>query len=110
MAPKQLEFPTQTVPALARVVVLWDRISADQFEAAQDATRSLNILLHGIECADPPYDYERELAGVDGGHRDVLLQLTSPLFFQDRQRFRRWRSLIDGPRCSRSGNGSMRVG
>jgi putative ABC transport system substrate-binding protein len=87
LAPKQLDFLTQTVPDLARVVVLWDRISADQFEAAQDAARSLNILLHGIECADPPYDYERALAGVDGGHRDVLLQLTSPLFFQDRQRF-----------------------
>ena len=33
------------------------------------------------------YDYERVLAGVDGGHRDVLLQTTSPLFGQDRQRF-----------------------
>jgi putative ABC transport system substrate-binding protein len=87
LVPKQLEFLTQTVPDLARVVVLWDRVSADQFEAVQDAARSLNILLHGIECADPPYDYERALAGVDGEHRDVLLQLTSPLFFQDRERF-----------------------
>jgi putative ABC transport system substrate-binding protein len=86
LVPKQLEFLTQTVPDLARVVVLWDRISADQFEAAQDAARSLNIRLHGIECAYPPYDYERALAGVDGEHRDALLQLTSPLFGQDRER------------------------
>jgi putative tryptophan/tyrosine transport system substrate-binding protein len=36
--------------------------------------------------ADPPYDYERALASVEGGHRDVLLQMTSPLFIEDRRR------------------------
>jgi putative ABC transport system substrate-binding protein len=46
----------------------------------------LKIPLDGIDCADLAYDYWRALAGVDGGHRDVLLQMTSPLFFQDRQR------------------------
>jgi hypothetical protein len=44
---------------MARVVVLWDRFSADQFEAAREAARSLKIPLDGIECTDPPYDYER---------------------------------------------------
>jgi putative ABC transport system substrate-binding protein len=86
LTPKRLEVLTQTVPDLARVVVLWDRISADQFEAAREAARSLKIQLDGIECADPPYDYDRVLAGVDGGHRDVLLLMTSPLFMEDRQR------------------------
>jgi putative ABC transport system substrate-binding protein len=84
---KRLEFLTQTVPDLERVVALWDQISADQFEIARDAARSLKIRLDGIECTDPPYDYERLLAGVDGGHRDVLLQLNSGVFFRDRQRF-----------------------
>ena len=83
---KRLEFLTQTVSDFARVVVLWDRISADQFEVARNAARSLKIRLDGIECADPPYDYDRVLAGVDGAHRDVLLLMNSPLFFQDRQR------------------------
>lgn len=46
----------------------------------------MKIRLDGIECADAPYDYERALAGVDGGHRDALLQMASPLFFADRQR------------------------
>jgi putative ABC transport system substrate-binding protein len=82
---KRLEFLTQTVPNLARVVALWDRISADQFEAGREAARSLKIRLDGIECADPPYDYHRALAGVDGAHRDAVLQMTSPLFAQDRQ-------------------------
>src|SRR6516225_470433 len=84
---KRLEFLTQTVPGVARVVVLWDRLSADQFEAAREAARLLKIRLDGIECADPPYDYERVLAGIDGARGDAILQTTSPLFFQDRQRF-----------------------
>jgi putative ABC transport system substrate-binding protein len=46
----------------------------------------LKIPLAGIECTDPPYDYERVLAGVEGEHRDALLQITSPVFFVDRQR------------------------
>src|SRR5262249_47470182 len=40
----------------------------------------------GIECTNPPYDYERMLSGVDGAHRDVLLQTSSPFFMVDRQR------------------------
>jgi len=86
LTPKRLDLLTQTVPDLARVVVLWDRYSADQFAAAREAARSLKIQLDGIECANPPYDYDRVLAGVDGGHRDVLLLMTSPLFMEDRQR------------------------
>ena len=42
---KRLDFLTQAFPELARVVVLWDRISADQFEAAQKAARLLRIRL-----------------------------------------------------------------
>jgi len=86
LTPKRLEFLAEAVPDMGRVVVLWDRFSADQFEAAREAARSLKIPLDGIECTDPPYDYERALAGVEGGHRDALLLLTSPVFFVDRQR------------------------
>ena len=86
LTPKRLEFLAEAVPDMGRVVVLWDRFSADQFEAAREAARSLKIPLDGIECTDPPYDYERALAGVEGGHRHALLQMTSPVFFVDRQR------------------------
>jgi putative ABC transport system substrate-binding protein len=85
LTPKRLELLTQTVTDLARVVVLWDRYSPDQFKAAREAAHSLRIPLDGIECTDPPYDYERLLADVVGGHRDVLLLMTSPVFIQDRQ-------------------------
>ena len=85
LTPKRLEFLTQTVTDLGRVVVLWDRYSSDQFKTARAAAQSLRIPLDGIECTDPPYDYERLLADVVGGHRDVLLLMTSPVFIQDRQ-------------------------
>jgi putative ABC transport system substrate-binding protein len=83
---KRLELLAETVPGLARVVVMWDRITRDQFETARAAARSLKIPADGIECADPPYDYERALSGVDGARRDVLLQTSSPFFMADRQR------------------------
>jgi ABC-type uncharacterized transport system substrate-binding protein len=83
---KRLELLSQTVPELARVVVLWDQISREQLENAREAARVLKLPLDPIECANPPYDYERLLAGVDGEHRDVLLQMISPVFFRDRQR------------------------
>jgi putative ABC transport system substrate-binding protein len=85
LVPKRLELLAQTVPELARVVALWDQFSADHLTAARDAARSLNIRLDGIECANPPYDYQHVLAGVEGGRGDVLLLLGSPLFFRDRE-------------------------
>ena len=62
LTPKRLQFLAEAVPGMTRVVVLWDRFSADQFEATRAASLSLKIPLHGIECTDPPYDYERALA------------------------------------------------
>jgi putative ABC transport system substrate-binding protein len=83
---KRLQLLAETVPGLARVVVLWDAITRDQFETAREAAQSLKILADGIECTDLPYDYQRMLSGVDGAHRDVLLQTSSPFFMADRQR------------------------
>jgi len=83
---KRLQLLAETVPELARVVILWDRITRDQFDSARAAARSLKILADGIECTNPPYDYERALSGVDGERRDVLLQTSSPFFMADRQR------------------------
>jgi putative ABC transport system substrate-binding protein len=83
---KRLQLLAEPVPGLAHVVILWDRITQDQLETARAAARSLKILADGIECTNPPYDYERTLSGVDGARRDVLLQTASPFFMADRQR------------------------
>ena len=83
---KRLGLLVEVNPGLARVFVLWDRLTADQFEAAREAGRTLNITVDGIECTGLPYDYDRALADVDGAHRDVLLQSSSPFFIADRRR------------------------
>jgi putative ABC transport system substrate-binding protein len=83
---KRLELLAETVPGLARVVVLWDRVTSDQFEAAREAARLLKIPVDGVECTGLPYDYDGALAGVDGAHRDVLLPTSSPFFMADRRR------------------------
>jgi ABC transporter substrate binding protein len=81
LTPKWLEFLTQTVPGVARVIVLWDRLSADQFEAALEAARLLKIQLDGIECADPPYDYERVLEPIwEDGSETALYRGSGRLF------------------------------
>jgi hypothetical protein len=79
-------------------------------KAAREAARSLKIPLDGIECTDPPYDYERALAGVEGRHRGALLQMTSPVFFSERQRLTAVAFDHRLPSMSRFGNGSMTAG
>ena len=110
LTPKRLELLSQTVPELARGVVLWDRNSADQLEAAREAAQSLKILLDAVECANPPYNYERALAGVGGEHRDVLLVMASPSFFVIANASPPWHSVTDCRRCSLFGNGRMPAG
>ena len=83
---KRFQLLAEAVSGLARIVVLWDRVTADQYEAARETARSLNISVEGIECDDPPYDYDRALDGVDGVHRQVLLATSSPFFMADRRR------------------------
>jgi putative tryptophan/tyrosine transport system substrate-binding protein len=83
---KRLELLKGAVPDPARVIFLWDKISADQLEPARAAASSLNLPLDSVELRDPPYDYERALAGTDGARRDVLLMPASPFFGADRAR------------------------
>ena len=86
MTAKRLDLLAETVPELARVFVLWDRFTVDQFKAAREAGRVLKIPVEGIECVGKSYDYERAFTGVDGGHRQALLPTSSPVFMTDRQR------------------------
>jgi len=66
--------------------VFWDRISADQWEAAQRVGAQLGLQLAGVDLGAPPFDYDHALAEVPPSHRKYLFVLTSPLFFEDRAR------------------------
>ena len=66
--------------------VFWDRISADQWEAANDAAAALGLRLAGVELRARPYDYDAALAQAPPDHRGNLFVMTSPFFFVDRVR------------------------
>jgi ABC-type uncharacterized transport system substrate-binding protein len=77
---KRLQLVKEAFPDLQAVTVFWDRISADQWQAAQSAAAGLGLRLVGIEFREQPYDYERVLAQLPSEGRRVLIVLTSPVF------------------------------
>jgi putative tryptophan/tyrosine transport system substrate-binding protein len=83
---KRLQLVKQTFPDLQAATVFWDRISADQWQAAQSATASLGLHLAGVEFREHPYDYDRGLAQVPSDHRRALIVLASPAFAVPRAR------------------------
>jgi putative ABC transport system substrate-binding protein len=83
---KRLQLWKDGFPERKSVTVLWDRISADQWLAAQGAGATLGLRLAGVEMRGPPYDYEQSLADIAPDYRGSLFVLTSPFFFRDRVR------------------------
>jgi putative ABC transport system substrate-binding protein len=64
--------------------MFWDRLSADQWQAAQNGATTVGLRLFGIELRAPPYDYARALLDAPPDHRGMLIVATSPFFFRDR--------------------------
>jgi putative ABC transport system substrate-binding protein len=77
---KRLQLVKEAFPDLQAVIVFWDKISADQWRAAQSAAPGLGLRLVGIEFREQPYDYERALAQLPSEHHRALVVLTSPVF------------------------------
>jgi putative ABC transport system substrate-binding protein len=80
LAAKRLELFKEAVPDLRRAAILWDEISADQYEAARNAAEALRIPAVSLEFRATPYDYERALAEAGVGPGDGLVVMTSPIF------------------------------
>jgi putative ABC transport system substrate-binding protein len=64
--------------------MFWDKLSADQWEAARSTAAMLGLQLSGIELRESPYDYEAALDQAPLDHRGMLIVPTSPSFFRDR--------------------------
>ena len=75
---KRLDLLTQTVPHIARIVLLYDAASVDQRDSVKGAASTLGIPLEEIFLKDPPYDYEHALAGTDGARGEALVMASSP--------------------------------
>jgi putative tryptophan/tyrosine transport system substrate-binding protein len=81
---KRLQIVKDAFPDMHGATVLWDRISADQWNAAQSAAPALGLRLVGVELREQPYDYEQALAQSQSDQPRNLFVMSSPFFFRDR--------------------------
>src|SRR5262249_41221309 len=80
LAEKQVEILTQTFPDRTRLGVLWDALSADQFNAAENRAKSLNLHVLSMKLERPPYDFDAAFQSLVENSPQMLLVLSSPHF------------------------------
>ena len=79
LARKQIDLLRQVFPDRNRLAVLYDTQSADQFTAAEQGAKSLNLQVQALKV-DPAYDFAGIFeAAAKGGAQLVLVQ-SSPAF------------------------------
>jgi ABC-type uncharacterized transport system substrate-binding protein len=84
LAAKQLEILTETFPGKTRLGVLFDARTADQFGAAQEAARSLNMEMWTWKFDGPSYDFDATFRNATAADVRIVLILSSPAFTQYR--------------------------
>jgi putative ABC transport system substrate-binding protein len=80
LAEKQVELLTQAFPAKTRIAMLWDALSADQFDAAERLAKSLRLDVHSLKLENPPYDFSAAFRTLADGRPDMVLVLSSAFF------------------------------
>jgi putative tryptophan/tyrosine transport system substrate-binding protein len=80
LAQKQVELLTQAFPERTRLAVLFDAQSADQFGAAEQTARSLNLQVQSLKLESPPYDFDAAFRRAAAGGAQMVLVLSSPFF------------------------------
>jgi putative ABC transport system substrate-binding protein len=84
---KRLQLMKEALPEMKGVTVLWDRVSADQWHAAEGAAAAVGLQVSGVEMRVQPYDYERALPPARQDRGRGLMILASPVFgVPDRKR------------------------
>jgi putative ABC transport system substrate-binding protein len=86
LSAKRIQLIRDAFPNISAASMFWDQLSADQWQAAQNAAATLGLGLFGIELREQPYDYDRALREAPPDHRGMLIVATSPFFFRDRAR------------------------
>jgi putative ABC transport system substrate-binding protein len=80
LAAKQVELLTQALPGRTRLAILWDKISTDQFAAAERQARSLHLDVQSLKLENPPYDFDAAFRSLAEGSPQMLLVLSSQFF------------------------------
>jgi putative tryptophan/tyrosine transport system substrate-binding protein len=86
LAAKRIQLIKDGFPDRLAATMFWDKLSADQWEAARSTAAMLGLQLSGIELRESPYDYEAAFDQAPHDHRGMLIVPTSPSFFRDRAR------------------------
>jgi putative tryptophan/tyrosine transport system substrate-binding protein len=86
LAAKRIQLIKDGFPDRVAATMFWDKLSADQWEAARSTAAMLGLQLFGIELREPPYDYEAALDQAPLDHRGMLIVPSSPFLFNDRAR------------------------
>jgi ABC-type uncharacterized transport system substrate-binding protein len=86
LAAKRIQLIKDGFPDRLAATMFWDKLSADQWEAARSTAAKLGLQLSGIELREPLYDYEAALNQAPPDYRGMLIVPTSPFFFRDRAR------------------------
>jgi putative ABC transport system substrate-binding protein len=80
LAAKQVELLTQAFPEKTRLAILWDRDSADQFDAAEREAGLLKLDVQSLKLENPPYNFDAAFTGLTKASPQMLLVLSSPFF------------------------------
>jgi len=82
---KRLELLKEAVPAVARIAVFWDAISADQLQVVEAAAKPLRVTLLPRELRQPPYDFASAFGDITQANAEALIVLMSPLMSKPEQ-------------------------
>jgi putative ABC transport system substrate-binding protein len=86
LAEKRVQLLKDNFPDHKAMTVFWDQASLDQWTATKGAATKLGIRVAGIELSNPPYDYEKAFSEAPAEARGMLLPLTSPFIFREREK------------------------
>jgi putative tryptophan/tyrosine transport system substrate-binding protein len=78
LAEKQVEVLTQTFRMRTRLAVLYDVQSMDQFRAAEQATKALNLRSRALRLENPPYDFDAAFRAITLAGAEMVIVLSSP--------------------------------
>jgi putative ABC transport system substrate-binding protein len=84
LAQKRIELLVETFPYRKRLAVLFDALSADQFDAVERTAKSLSVELSPIRAEHPPYDFDAVFDRVVAERAQMVLVLSSSFFTAQR--------------------------
>ena len=86
-AAKRLDLLKEALPKVTRVAALFDSFTRDQFQAAEQASKKLGIVLQPHELHGSPYDFDSALASAASAKAQAVLALSSGEFFGSRHKW-----------------------